>query len=30
MVDGCRMNKPRKAGLATHIAFVIDLPTIHR
>jgi len=28
MVDGCGINHPRKAGLATHIGVVMDLATI--
>ncbi|WP_440952016.1 endonuclease V [Methanococcoides sp. FTZ1] len=28
MVDGCGINHPRKAGLATHIGVVTDMPTI--
>ncbi|MEL4304688.1 endonuclease V [Methanococcoides sp. LMO-2] len=28
MVDGCGINHPRKAGLATHIGVVMDMPTI--
>lgn len=28
MVDGCGINHPRKAGLATHIGVVTDIPTI--
>ncbi|UGV41381.1 endonuclease V [Methanococcoides orientis] len=28
MVDGCGINHPRKAGLATHTGVVMDIPTI--
>jgi deoxyribonuclease V len=27
-VDGCGMNHPRKAGLATYVGVILDLPTI--
>jgi len=28
MVDGCGINHPRRAGLATHVGVVLDVPTI--
>lgn len=28
MVDGCGINHPRRAGLATHIGVALDVPTI--
>jgi deoxyribonuclease V len=28
MVDGCGINHPRSAGLATHVGVVLDVPTI--
>jgi deoxyribonuclease V len=28
MIDGCGINHPRFAGLATHIGVALDIPTI--